>query len=163
MYRVVKEPSWEELIGDAEKAYHKLILITGTTGSGKTRLLKEVVDGAYDFGHLNLGEELSRKLLAQPIHLRPAEAESLAQDLIEEAGKTRVAIDNAEILFESPIAMDPLKFLKQASCHRTIVATWTGVLDQSSLTYGLPGHPAYRQYTYTPEDTFIIIPTENQL
>lgn len=161
MSQIIKDPSWEELLGDVDCAYYKLVLIVGPVGSGKTEMLKQVVGSAYGMGLLNLGEELSRKLLAQPAHLRPAEAESLAQDLIQEAGATRVAIDNTEILFEDPIAMDPLKFLKQASCHRTIVATWTGTFDQSSLTCGMSGHPAYRQYTYTPEDVFIIVPTEN--
>ena len=162
MYQVVKEPSWENLFGKVSQGYYRLVLIVGPIGSGKTAMLKEVAEGAYGFGFLNLGEELSRKLLVEPARLRPADAETAARELIEDAATSRVVIDNTEILFENPIKLDPLKFLKQASCHRTIVAAWTGTFDQSSLIYGIQGHPSYRQYTYTPEDTFVIVPTENQ-
>lgn len=156
---LVREPLWDSAIKEATQSYFKLVLIVGPIGSGKTALLNEIFS-AYDFGRVNLGEELSRRLLVTPPHLRSAEAEELTADLLNEAGKSRVVVDNTEILFETPLKLNPLAVLKKLSRSRVIVATWTGSCDEARITYGFHGHPAYREYSFTAEDSFIIVPAQ---
>lgn len=159
MTLILQEPNWNTTLEQAATAYYQLVLIVGPTGSGKSGLLQEAAQ--YNFTHLNLGEALSRELLSKPLHLRTAEAEEVAIDLVDAAGAHRLAIDNTEMLFESPLQLNPLALLKRLSIDRLIVATWNGTFDDSCLYYGLPGHPAYEEFRYTTEDSFIIVPTNN--
>ena len=155
----VNEPDWSATLEQAKAGYYKLILIVGPTGSGKSTVLKEASD--YNFTHLNLGEAFSRELLTKPAHLRAADAEEVAIDIVEATNSVRIAIDNTEVLFESPIRLNPLALLKSLSTRRLIIATWNGSFDDSRLYYGIKGHPAYEEFKYTKEDTFIIVPTNN--
>jgi hypothetical protein len=154
----VKMPDWEATVKEVATAYYKLILIVGPTASGKTTLLKEAA--SYNFSFLNLGEELSRRLLSRPAYLRAAEAEEATIELVHQVGGARMAIDNTEALFEPPIQLNPLALLKRLSIHRTVVATWNGHFDESRLMYGSKEHPAYREFKYTKEDSFIIVPSD---
>lgn len=158
MTYIVREPDWKETVQAASEAYYKLILIVGPMGSGKTKLLKEIA--AYNFHYLNFGEEFSRKLLSRPINSRAVEAEEIAVDLVEAQDSKRLAVDNTEVLFEHPIKLNPLSLLKRLSLDRLIIATWNGRFDDSQLSYGIPGHPAFQEFRYTNQDTFIIVPTQ---
>jgi hypothetical protein len=159
MTAIVSEPNWSEILEIAEASYFKLILIVGSVGSGKTRLLKEVAH--YRLHELNFGEEFSRRLINISPRSRAAEAEQVAIDLIAEQNSMKLALDNTEVLFEYPLKLNPLTLLKRFSVDHLIVATWNGVLDNTKLTYGIPGHPAHQTFTYTKQDTFIIVPTIN--
>lgn len=159
MALVVSEPDWHETLERVSASYYKLILIVGPVGSGKTSLLKQVA--SYNFHYLNFGEAFSRSLLPKPMHLRAAEAEEVAVDLVKAQNSRRLALDNTEVLFEAPILLNPLTLLKNLSIEHLIVATWTGSFDQSRITYGIPGHPSYQEHRYTEQDTFIIVPTEH--
>jgi energy-coupling factor transporter ATP-binding protein EcfA2 len=158
---LVAEPDWQQVIDRAASSYFKLVLIIGPTGSGKTKLLKEV--GGYGFHHLNFGEDFSRLLLAKPLNLRAVEAEEVAMDLVEAQKSRKLAIDNTEVLFENPIKLNPLTLLKRLSVDRLIVATLNARLEASRIIYGIPGHPSYQEFSHTKQDTFFVIPTESIL
>lgn len=159
MTSIVREPDWGEILNHAKESYYKLILVVGPVGSGKTSLLKQI--GNYGFHYLNFGEEFSRQLLPRPKSSRAAEAEELAIELVERQSSRRLAIDNTEVLFEAPILLNPLALLKRLSIDHLVVASWNGRFDDAKLIYGMPGHPAYQEYHYTEQDTFIIVPTES--
>lgn len=154
---ILNEPNWETTLKGAGKSYYKLVLVVGPVGSGKSNFLKEA--SIYHTNYLNFGEEFARRLLAEPIDLRPSQAEEVAIKLVNEAKDSRLAIDNTEVLFEAPLQLNPLRLLKRLSINRLIIATWTGMVDDSKLTYGFKGHPAYREFRYTPQDNFTIVST----
>lgn len=158
MTLVVSEPEWESMLQQVSHEYFRLILIVGGSGSGKSELLKEI-GSSYNLAHINMGEELSRKLSVRPIDLRAAEAEEIAAGIIAEAKASQVTIDNTEVLFEYPIQMDPLHFLKMQSLQKTIVATWSGSLGDNEISYGSTNHPSHQRYSFNVQDTFRIITT----
>jgi len=57
-----------------------------------------------------------------------------------------VLLDNIEILFEVALKQDPLRLLQSISRNRTIVATWSGSIEDGHLVYAAPYHPEYRRY-----------------
>lgn len=154
---LLAESNWPQTIDHIERAYYKLALIVGPTGSGKSTTLRDF-SKSYNVSSINLGLELSEALLSTPSELRPVEAEKVALSLISRTTNRRLAIDNTEVLFEAPLKIDPLRFLKEASKGVLIVATWTGEYRDDILTYGIPGHPAFRKYNLQAEDSFTIIP-----
>ena len=134
-------------IGGAQTLYHRLVLVVGRGGSGKTETLRAVAAHA-GAPVLNLNLELSRRLLDLTARQRLLEVPRVLDDLI---GRDRplVLLDNTELLFDPTFGQDPLALLQRASRNRTIVAAWNGTLDNGYLSYAEPGHPEYRRYPQT--------------
>ena len=90
----------------AQDLYHRLILVVGPCGSGKTATLRAV---AAHVGApvLNLNLELSRRLLDLTARQRLLGVPRILDDLI---GRDRplVLLDNTELLFDPTLKQDPL-------------------------------------------------------
>ena len=131
-------------IDTARELYHRLVLVVGPSGYGKTATLRAVAAHA-DAPVLNLNLELSRRLLDLTARQRLLEVPRVLDDLI---GRDRplVLLDNTELLFDRTFEQDPLALLQRASRNRTIVAAWNGTLGNSFLSYAEPDHPEYRRY-----------------
>ena len=131
-------------IEDAEGWYHRLILVAGAGGSGKSAALRAVAQ-ATAAPVLNLSLELSRRLLELTARQRVLRLPGLLDELIP-GGRSPVLLDNTELLFEPALRTDPLKLLQGAARNRTIVAAWNGAQAGGWLTCAEPGHPEYRRY-----------------
>ncbi len=131
-------------LDEASEMYHRLVLLTGKSGSGKTDALQKVAD---DLGtsviNINLG--LSRELLDLTARQRSLRAASILDQIVDKAGST-VVLDNLEILFDRELKQDPLRLLQGISRNRSVVASWNGIIDSGRLLYAEPGHPEYRCY-----------------
>lgn len=66
-------------------------------------------------------------------------------DLIE-ALPSPVLIDKLDILFEPSLQTDPLALLQSLSRSKTIIAIWSGSLNDNKLYYAEHGYPEYRSY-----------------
>ena len=73
----------------------------------------------------------------------------LLKEIVGEEVEDGVLLDHLEILFEKSLKQDPLRLLQGISRSRTIVAVWSGILEDGSLTYAVPGHPEHRRYPAT--------------
>ena len=131
----------------APDLYHRLILVVGPGGSGKTATLRAVAAHAGT-SVLNLNLELSRRLLDVTARQRLLEVPRMLDDLI---GRDRplILLDNTEVLFDPTLKQDPLVLLQRASRNRTIVAAWSGTFGNDYLSYAEPDHPEYRRYPQT--------------
>ena len=136
----------------ARDLYHRLILVVGPCGAGKTATLRAVAAHAgAPVRNLNL--ELSRRLLDLTARQRLLEVPRMLDDLI---GRDRplVLLDNTELLFDPTLRQDPLALLQRASRNRTIVAAWNGTVDNGYLNYAEPNHPEHRRY---PRDGLVVV------
>jgi hypothetical protein len=139
----------EQMIPTLPQQYHRLILIVGQPGAGKTRLLKELsrrAGGAIPYLNLNLA--LSQQLLDLTGKERPLRARRLLAEILDEQPQETLALDNIELLFEPTLHQDPLVLLQGLSRNKSLIAAWPGTYDAASqvLTYAEPGHPEYRRY-----------------
>ena len=132
-------------VNQAHELYHRLVLIVGRSGSGKTSLLQEV-SKQTGFRYINLNLELSRALLELTERQRILRLPLLVDEIIGKTGDHVVLIDNLEILFEVSLKQDPLRLLQQISRNQTVVAAWNGTMAGGYLTYAAPNHPEYRRY-----------------
>ncbi len=128
----------------AEGLYHRLVLLVGEAGSGKTGVLRDVAD---DFGTsvVNINLVLSSELLELTTKQRVLKVQGLL-DQVANKSQSLVVLDNLEILFDKSLKQDPLRLLQGLSRNRAVVASWNGSSAGGKLLYAEPGHPEYRTY-----------------
>ena len=145
-----------EQIRQAESLYHRLVLIVGPQGRGKTRALQDIAK-RLDAPLMNINLELSRLMLDLTEQERAFQAQRLLAQIAAAPGSDIILLDNLEILFDVALRQDPLRLLQGLSRSRTVAAAWNGVIENSHLIYGVPQHPEYRRY---PVDGFLVVTTE---
>ncbi len=128
----------------AEGLYHRLVLLVGETGSGKTKVLHEFA-GAIGTEVININLLLSVELLALSEKQRVLHLPEILDKIVDTKQAT-VVLDNIEILFDQRLKQDPLKLLQLMSRNRSVIVAWNGKIEQGRLVYAETGHPEYRQY-----------------
>lgn len=134
-----------EKLKHAENLYHRLILVVGPEGKGKTSALQEI-GGRLNAGLVNINLELSRRLLDLTERQRALQLQRVLDQVVAQREDDVVLLDNIEILFDVALKQDPLRLLRGVSRNRTIVATWGGLIEDGHLIYAEPHHPEYRRY-----------------
>ncbi len=132
-------------IRDAEQRYHRLVLLIGASGAGKTGLLRSLAENG---GHtyLNVNLLLSQRMVELTRSQRARQADRLMKELVGWQTTEVVLLDNLEILFDPSLKIDPLALLQGVSRNQTILASWNGAYIEGALTYAMPDHPEYRSY-----------------
>lgn len=130
----------------AEDLYHKLVLVVGGPGSGKTIVLRDVAS-QLDISIINVNLELSAKLLDLTAKQRAVTLPKILYE-ITETDKSILILDNLEILFDKEMKQDPLRLLEGISRNYTVVASWNGSLEGEKLRYAKVGHPEYLNYDH---------------
>ena len=128
----------------AEGLYHRLVLLVGTTGSGKTELLRDFA-GEIGTEVITINLLLSAELLGLSEKQRVLHLPEILDKIVETKQAT-VVLDNIEILFDQRLKQDPLKLLQLMSRNRSVIAAWNGKIEQGRLVYAETGHSEYRQY-----------------
>jgi hypothetical protein len=124
--------------------YHRLVLLVGETGSGKTGVLRGVAE-AFGTSVINVNLALSSELLELTAKQRSLRLPGIL-DQIADQTQSPVVLDNLEILFDKDLKQDPLRLLQGLSRNRSVVASWNGAMTFGRLLYAETGHPEYRSY-----------------
>ena len=127
-----------------EGMYHRLVLLVGETGSGKTGVLRKIAEEVGS-SVINVNLALSGKLLELTAKQRSLRLPSSLDQIVDQT-QSPVVLDNLEILFDTNLKQDPLRLLQSISRNRTVVASWNGVMISGRLFYAEIGHPEYRSY-----------------
>jgi ABC-type lipoprotein export system ATPase subunit len=93
--------------------YHRLLLIVGPGGSGKTSALREV---GQRMGSTvtNVNLELSRKLLDLTEQQRVHQIRQHLDRIVAETHLRLIILDNIELLFDVWLKQDPLRLLTRS-------------------------------------------------
>ena len=132
------------LLSGIEQRYYKLILVVGSSGSGKTAFF-QLLEDRYRVSSINLNLSFSRKFIELTQKQRRRQFPSLMHSLIKEQQKL-LLIDNTEILFDISLNQDPLRLLQSISRNSVVIATWNGSFVGQKLKYAETGHPEFRSY-----------------
>lgn len=127
--------------------YHRLILLIGESGSGKTQTLTDL-SKELGIPLLNLNLWLSKQLLEMTTKQRTLQLPKILENVTRDADEI-VILDNIEILFDTNLKQDPLRLLQKISRNKTIISCWSGKQNGSRLLYAEAGHPEYRTYDTT--------------
>ena len=131
-----------QLTQDAARQYHRLVLVVGPHGSGKTALF-ENFGKASGAEILNVSFSLAERLLELTQRQRALKAHEILGELISEAESDLLLLDDIEIVFDPVLKQDALRLFQELSRRRTLVVAWPGHFAAGSLTYAEPGHPEY--------------------
>ena len=134
----------QRLSGIADN-YNRLVILVGHFGSGRTAVLRALAD-AEKVPVLNVGAEISRRLLDLTERQRVLQLPRLLEEAVAALPGNLTILDNTEVLFNPVLKQDPLRLLQGLSRDRTIVASWLGDVDGGRLTYAVPEHPEFRRY-----------------
>lgn len=79
--------------------YHRLLLVVGPAGAGKTNALQEVRDrtGAP---LINVNLELSRRMLELTERRRALQLPRLLREIVGDGGDEMILLDNIEVIFD---------------------------------------------------------------
>lgn len=155
LQNIFQESAINQAIDQAAACYHKLLLIVGNQGSGKTTLLRRISE-QKQCTLLNLGLELSKKLLNLTFKERKLKAFDIITDLSDVQASSCLAVDNTEIIFDPSLMINPLGLLQSLSRNRLLIWSWNGEVENGHVTYAYPGHPEYRRIP-TAEITLITL------
>lgn len=142
-----------QAIGQAAALYHRLVLLVGPAGAGKTIALQDVHERT-DAPLLNVNLDLSRHMLELTERQRTLQLPRLLSEMVNAAQTDVVLLDNIELLFDVSLKQDPLRLLQSLSRNKTLGVAWNGSIDRGCLTYATPEHPEYRRYPI--RDLFVI-------
>lgn len=136
----------ERLVDDVAGLNSKLVLLVGSPGSGKSKLLEQL-SACRDVSVVRLGQNLGRLLAPLPASQRHLMAPDLLNRLTGGAGgRDLLLLDNVEILFDGTLRLNPLDLMTRHSHRRPVVAAWPGELRHGRLVYAVPGHPEHQNY-----------------
>ena len=145
---MTRPPPEEEVIEKIRKTgsrYHRLVLVVGAAGTGKTAALMAVA-GRTGAPLVNVNLELSRRMLDLAGRQRPLRVRRLLGRIVAERRSDVVLLDNLEILFDAALRQHPLRLLQDLSRSRVVAAAWNGSLEGGHVRYAAPGHPEHRRY-----------------
>jgi hypothetical protein len=132
-------------LGQAAELYHRLILLVGPAGAGKTAALQDVHERT-NAPLVNANLELSRRMLDLTERQRMLHVPRLLAEIVNASDVNVILLDNIEVLFDVSLKQDPLRLLQGISRNKTVVAAWSGSNDDRNLVYATPDHPEYRRY-----------------
>lgn len=130
----------------AAELHHRLILLIGPAGAGKTAALRKVKERT-GVPLVNVTLELSRRMLDLTRRQRSMQLPVLFREVVENGSGEMILLDNLEGIFDVGLQQDPLRLLQGLSRNRTVVAAWSGTILDDFLTYAVPGHSEYRRYS----------------
>jgi hypothetical protein len=143
-HNIFKVVDITQAMAQAEARYYKLVLVVGGPGSGKTALLRSLSEQLH-IPLLNLGLELSKKLLSLTVHERKLKASEIIADLLDMEETPPLAVDNTEIIFDPSLMLNPLGLLQSISRTRFLIWSWNGEVEDGHITYAYPGHPEHQR------------------
>jgi len=118
-----------QVIEQAKNYHSQLVVVAGESAS----LLLENAASEDGFVAVNLGLELSEKLIEVPRQDRAKSAASLFADLLHELNTRVLLLNHIEILFDKTLSIEPLKLLQSSARNLTLVVAWP--LDKKPLLH----------------------------
>jgi hypothetical protein len=128
-------------IQQAVSGRHRLVLVVGDVGSGKTAFLRSVA-AARGMQFISLGEPLGVRLLEVAPRTRPLAIEETVRGLVSDS-PSGAAIDDTDVLFDPALRCDPLRLACSVSQNLLVLFSLTGRIEGRRFVRGYSDHPEF--------------------
>lgn len=129
----------QDSISHSLAADHRVVLLVGPPGCGKSRILREL----KDVDIINISKELGRELMPLPRDERAGAALNLLVDLVNSLTHQVVVLDNIELLLLPELKIDLWPALEKLSAEKQLIVAWTGRIEGTQIKWGEPGVPGH--------------------
>ena len=134
------------LLGQSDQWYHRLIfLLLPGEDSIESQWTLNFSD-TFSIPLINVGVELSEKLLDIGGRERSMKVQQLMTDIIQSRKASQVMLRRIEVLFDRSLRLDPLALLQMLSRNTTLLVVWPGDVSDDHLLYATPDHREYKKY-----------------
>ena len=124
----------------------RTVWVVGRPGSGKTKLLKELVQSRPDCEYVNVNRELAKALAARPSASRPFDAAACLSAVLPPRPAGAWMADNTELMLSRELQLAVVDRCKAIGQTVPLVVSWCGEIQHHTLIYGTPDHPDYREF-----------------
>ena len=111
-------------ISKVNETKYKLLLIVGTPGSGKSKIIREF---SQDTGIPIIDLD---KIFA---NTAPDQLMNEMKNFLKTYNQDVLLLDNKKILYDKNSTIDLMEFLKEVSLDIPVVATWNGKIEDGQL------------------------------
>lgn len=111
-------------ISKVSETKYKLLLIVGTPGSGKSKIIREF---SQDTGIPIIDLD---KIFA---NTAPDQLMNEMKNFLKTYNQDVLLLDNKKILYDKNSTIDLMEFLKEVSLDIPVVATWNGKIEDGQL------------------------------
>lgn len=129
----------QDSINHSLAADHRIVLLVGPPGCGKSRILREL----RGVGTINVGKDLARDLAKIPKQERQEKVLDLLGELISTFVQPVVVLDNIELLLLPELKLDIWTALGALSQSKQLIVAWTGRVVGDQIQWGEPGVPGH--------------------
>ena len=152
-----------EAINTITNDRHKLVILLGVFGTGKTKVLKQIAERSAGV-YVNLNLELSERLLKLPAKATNdgVTVHRLIDDICEQFSPNRetLLIDNIELLFSPELGKtNPVDTFKRMSRQRPVVIALPAHREGSNAIYSAPDH---QDYLHIPLEEYVVIEMDKE-
>ena len=124
----------------------RTVWVLGRRGTGKTRLLKELVQSRPDCEYVNVNRELAKALSRRPPASRPFDASACLSAVLPPRPAGAWVADNTELALSRELRLAVVDRCKAIGQAVPLVFSWCGEYRDGMLLYGTPEHPDYREF-----------------
>ena len=124
----------------------RTVWVVGHPGSGKTRLLKELVQSRPDCEYVNVNRELAKALSRRLPASHPFDASACLSAVLPPRPAGAWVADNTELALSRDLRLAVVDRCKAIGQAVPLVFSWCGEHRDGTLLYGTPEHPDYREF-----------------
>ena len=124
---------------------HRLVIVTGNPGSGKSQILREVsMKKKWDY--IDCRTLVSEEIIELLPVMRAAKAPAIISEILERYDTDVFLLDRVQTFFTPVLHIDPLTLLRSLSEKYTLVVAWPGYYKDNCLFFERAGESVHLQF-----------------
>lgn len=131
----------EELLacvdGAKDKA-HRLVVVTGNPGSGKSQVLREA-SAKKKWDYIDCRTLITEEIIELLPAMRAAKAPGIISSVLESFDADVFLLDRVQTFFTPVLQLNPLELLRSLSEKYTLVIAWPGYYNEGNLFFERAG------------------------
>jgi hypothetical protein len=128
-------------INAAKGKAHRLVVVTGNPGSGKSHILREA-SAKKKWDYIDCRTLVSEEIIELLPAMRAAKAPGIMSDILERYDSDVLLLDRVQTLFTPVLQLNPLALLRSLSEKYTLVVAWPGYYKDGNLFFERAGEAA---------------------